>query len=215
MPRSRRSRGTGLSRMGGCPEGTFVDLIQKNAVLKDALVQGARDLGPPILEARDPARDQGRVRNGKMKPGWLAHGLQHLRRAVGTSRPSPSTTARGTRLAIAAASTVVGRARSSISRLLCCTEIGLLGQLGVGRSGLTRLETELLPFLLWRLWLRLLLRLVEHGRHPLALLHGSLEHGTVVFIEQGAGATDLMGLEVESIVHDLLARASKIGKSRA
>ena len=141
----------------------------------------ARDLRPLVHEARDPARDQGRVWDGKMKPGWQAHGLQHLQRVVGTSRPSPSTIARGTWLAIAVAGTAVGRARSIIKRRLCCTRIRLLGRLGVGRSGLTRVEMELLPFLPW-LWL--LLRLVEHGRLPLPLLYGSLEHATVVFIEQ-------------------------------
>ena len=143
-----------------------------------------------------------------MKPGWQVHGQQRLRRAKGTSRPSPSTTARGSRLAIAASGTAVGQAKSSVSKLLCCNGIGLLVQ--VGRSGLTRLEPELLPSLPR---LRLLLWLVEHRRLSLSLLYGSLEQTTIVFIEQGTGATDLMALEAESIVHDLLASASKIGKS--
>ena len=122
------------------------------------------------------------------------------------------TTPRGTRLVIAAASTAVGRAKSSISRLLCLTRIGLLGRLGVGRSELTRLPSWLLPFVLR---MRLPFRLAENGRLPLSLLNSGLEQTTVVLIEQRAEATDLMGLEAKSIVYDLLAGASKIGKSRA
>ena len=40
MPRSRRGRGTGLSRTGGCPDGSDVDPIERDAVLEDVLVPG-------------------------------------------------------------------------------------------------------------------------------------------------------------------------------
>ena len=42
--------------------------MERDAVLEGVLVLGARDLGPPILEVRDPARDRGRVWDGKVKP---------------------------------------------------------------------------------------------------------------------------------------------------
>ena len=102
-----------------------------NAVLKDVLMPRARDLGPSVLEARNVARDQGRVRDGQMKPGWHAHGLQRLRRAKGTSLLSPShTTTKGTVLGVTAGTAGIGRAGSST--LLSCTGTGLLGRLGVG-----------------------------------------------------------------------------------
>ena len=89
--------------------------------------------------------------------------------------------ARGSGLAIAAAGTTIGRAGSRISMLRCCTKIRLLSRLGVSQSGLMRLETKMLLFLPR---LRLLLQLVEHGRLPLLLLYGSLQHATTVFIKQ-------------------------------